>query len=60
MSSTHRKNLTHMTMSTEQATWFCDTFAKLVSNVGQSVLGKEQAIKLVLAAMLTEGHVLLE
>ena len=49
-----------MTMSTEQATWFCDTFAKLVSNVGQSVLGKEQAIKLVLAAMLTEGHVLLE
>ena len=49
-----------MTMSTEQANWFCDTFAKLVSNVGQSVLGKEQTIKLVLTAMLSEGHVLLE
>lgn len=48
------------TMSTEQANWFCDTFAKLVSNVGQSVLGKEQTIKLVLTALLTEGHVLLE
>ncbi|MDR4533569.1 MoxR family ATPase [Glutamicibacter sp. PS] len=48
------------TMSTEQASWFCDTFAKLVSNVGQSVLGKEQTIRLVLTALLTEGHVLLE
>ncbi|MGQ3382162.1 AAA family ATPase [Glutamicibacter sp. TV12E] len=47
-------------MSTEQASWFCDTFSTLVSNVGQSVLGKDQTIKLVLAAMLSEGHVLLE
>ncbi|MCO1339486.1 ATPase [Kocuria polaris] len=49
-----------MTMTNEQAGWFSETFGKLVANVGKSVLGKEDAVRLVLTAMLAEGHVLLE
>lgn len=49
-----------MTMTAEQATWFAGTFDKLVGNVGQAVLGKSQVVRLVLTAMLAEGHVLLE
>ena len=49
-----------MTMTAEQAAWFAGTFDKLVGNVGQAVLGKSQVVRLVLTAMLTEGHVLLE
>ena len=49
-----------MTMTNEQAEWFAGTFEKLVSNVGQAVLGKEDVVRLVLSAMLAEGHVLLE
>jgi MoxR-like ATPase len=44
----------------EQATWFADAFEKLVGNVDQAILGKSHVIKLVLTAMLTGGHVLLE
>jgi MoxR-like ATPase len=47
-------------MTAEQAAWFAGTFDKLVGNVGQAVLGKSQVVRLVLTAMLTEGHVLLE
>ncbi|GAA1409346.1 MoxR-like ATPase [Glutamicibacter uratoxydans] len=50
----------YMSMSTEQAQWYQETFAKLVANVGKSVLGKTQTIELVLTALLAEGHVLLE
>jgi MoxR-like ATPase len=49
-----------MAMTAEQATWFAGTFDKLVGNVGQAVLGKSQVVRLVLTAMLAEGHVLLE
>ncbi|MEG9247495.1 MoxR family ATPase [Arthrobacter sp. Soc17.1.1.1] len=49
-----------MTMTAEQATWFAGTFDKLVGNVGQAVLGKSTVVRLVLTAMLAEGHVLLE
>jgi MoxR-like ATPase len=49
-----------MTMTTEQATWFADTFGKLATNIGQAVLGKNEVIRLVLMAMLAEGHILLE
>ena len=49
-----------MTMTTEQAQWFAGTFEKLVANVGRAVLGKDDVVKLVLTAMLAEGHVLLE
>jgi MoxR-like ATPase len=49
-----------MTMTAEQATWFAGTFDKLVGNVGQAVLGKSRVVRLVLTAMLANGHVLLE
>jgi MoxR-like ATPase len=49
-----------MTMTAEQAEWFAGTFEKLVGNVGQAVLGKSHVVKLILTAMLAEGHVLLE
>lgn len=49
-----------MTLTQEQATWFAETFQRLSDNVGQAVLGKPGVIRLVLTAMLAEGHVLLE
>ena len=49
-----------MTMTPEQAAWFQGTFARLVDNVDQAVMGKREVIALVLSAMLAEGHVLLE
>ncbi|MET1033642.1 AAA family ATPase [Arthrobacter halodurans] len=49
-----------MTMTNEQGEWFAGTFGKLVANVGRAVLGKDDVVKLVLTAMLAEGHVLLE
>ncbi|WP_166845535.1 MoxR family ATPase [Isoptericola sp. BMS4] len=48
------------TMTPEQATWFAQTFDRIVSNVGQAVLGKEGQIRLALTCMLAEGHLLLE
>ncbi len=47
-------------MTPEQTTWFAETFDALVANVGQAVLGKEDTVRLVLTAMLADGHVLLE
>lgn len=49
-----------MSMTPEQARWFADTFDKLVQSVGQAVLGKNGVVRLVLTAMLSPGHVLLE
>jgi MoxR-like ATPase len=49
-----------MPVTAEQAAWFAETFDKLVNNVGHAVLGKSQVVRLVLTAMLAEGHVLLE
>jgi MoxR-like ATPase len=49
-----------MPVTTEQATWFADAFEKLVGNVDQAILGKQHVIRLVVAAMLSDGHVLLE
>jgi len=49
-----------MTFTQEQATWFAETFQRLSDNVGQAVLGKPGVIRLVLTALLAEGHVLLE
>jgi MoxR-like ATPase len=44
----------------EQADWFAGAFQKLVSNVDQAILGKDEVIKLVLTALISDGHVLLE
>ena len=49
-----------MPMTQENATWFADTFSKIVENVGLALLGKEEIIRLALTAMLAEGHLLLE
>ncbi|MGF3057490.1 AAA family ATPase [Microbacterium sp. YY-01] len=49
-----------MSMTPEQATWYQGTFHRLVSNVDIALQGKTDVVSLVLAAMLAEGHVLLE
>ncbi len=49
-----------MPITQENATWFADTFGKMVDNVGQALLGKEDVIRLALTTMLAEGHLLLE
>jgi MoxR-like ATPase len=49
-----------MTITQEQATWFAQTFGQLADNVERAVLGKRHVIDLVLTAMLSDGHVLLE
>jgi MoxR-like ATPase len=49
-----------MTMSPEQAAAFQDTFARLVANVEQVLLGKTFVVRLGFVALLSEGHLLLE
>lgn len=49
-----------MTITQEQATWFAQTFTQLAENVERAVLGKRPVVELVLTALLSEGHVLLE
>jgi MoxR-like ATPase len=49
-----------MTMQQNQATWFADTFQRLVTNIEQAVVGKTHAVSLTLACLLAEGHMLLE
>ncbi|WP_170024200.1 MoxR family ATPase [Planctomonas sp. JC2975] len=49
-----------MAVTQEQAAWFAGAFGQLVGNVDKAILGKEHAIKLVVTAMLSGGHVLLE
>src|SRR5690606_39778573 len=49
-----------MTITQEQATWFAQTFGQLADNVERAVLGKRHIVELILTAMISEGHVLLE
>jgi len=49
-----------MNMTPEHASWFAETFSKLVANVGQVVLGKPRPIGLAFTCLLSEGHLLLE
>ena len=49
-----------MSMSPEQASAFQDTFARLVANVEQVLLGKTFVVRLGFVALLSEGHLLLE
>ena len=49
-----------MTMTPEQASWFSDNFARLVTNVETVLLGKTFVIRLGFTALLSEGHLLLE
>ncbi len=47
-------------MTPEQSTWFAETFQAVVANVERAVLGADKAVRLVLTAMVADGHVLLE
>jgi MoxR-like ATPase len=47
-------------MTPDNASWFAETFHKLVANVGQVVKGKPQPIGLAVTCLLSEGHLLLE
>ena len=49
-----------MAVTQEQADWFAGAFAQLVANIDKAILGKEHSIRLVITAMLSGGHVLLE
>lgn len=49
-----------MTVTDEQASWFAATFSALADNVEKAVVGKHHVIELVLTALVSEGHVLLE
>ncbi len=49
-----------MSMTPEQASAFQETFASLVANVEQVLLGKTFVIRLGLVALFSEGHLLLE
>ncbi|WP_419819169.1 AAA family ATPase [Glaciibacter flavus] len=49
-----------MAVTHEQADWFADAFNRLVDNIDQAILGKRDVIRLVIGALLSEGHLLLE
>ena len=49
-----------MTITQDQAAWFAQTFGQIADNVERAVLGKRHVVELVLTAMLSDGHVLLE
>jgi MoxR-like ATPase len=49
-----------MTITSEQAVWFADTFGKLTTNVEKAVLGKRKTVQLALTCLLSDGHLLLE
>lgn len=49
-----------MPITPESATWFADAFSTIVNNVGQTLLDKENVIRLALTTMLSKGHLLLE
>jgi MoxR-like ATPase len=49
-----------MTITQQEATWFAETFGRLVANIEQAVLGKRHAVQLSLTCLLSEGHLLLE
>ena len=49
-----------MTITQDQADWFAQTFGQIADNVERALLGKRHVVELVLTAMLSDGHVLLE
>ena len=49
-----------MTIQSDQAAWFAETFGKLTTNVEQAILGKTHVVRLALTCLLSDGHLLLE
>ncbi|MFH5823505.1 AAA family ATPase [Georgenia sp. AZ-5] len=47
-------------LAPDQAAWFGETFTRVVDNVGSAVLGRTRVVQLVVTALLSGGHVLLE
>ena len=47
-------------LNSEEASWFSQTFDRLVENVGLAVLGKQDTVRLAVTCLLTRGHLLLE
>jgi MoxR-like ATPase len=49
-----------MSTTPEQAEWFAESFARLVGNVEQAILGKNHVVRLAFTTLLSGGHLLLE
>ncbi|WP_036224659.1 MoxR family ATPase [Marmoricola sp. URHB0036] len=49
-----------MTSGTERVEWFGDTFEAMTQNIERAVLGKRNVIRLTLACLVSEGHLLIE
>jgi MoxR-like ATPase len=49
-----------MPVTPEQAQWFADAFEKIVAHLDTAILGKKPQLRLVLTALLSDGHILLE
>ncbi len=49
-----------MSVTTDHATWFKQTFDQLTDNIEKAVLGKRHVVRLALTCLLSEGHLLLE
>ena len=49
-----------MPVTPDQAQWFADAFGKLVDNIDTAILGKKPQLRLVLTALFSGGHILLE
>ena len=47
-------------MTPEETAWFAQTFAKLVANVEQAIVGKTRVVQLAITCLLSEGHLLLQ
>lgn len=47
-------------MTPEESAWFAQTFAKLVANVEQAIVGKTRVVQLAITCLLSEGHLLLQ
>jgi len=47
-------------MTRDEAAWFANAFDQIVKNVSQAVLGKDHVVRLTVATLLAEGHMLLE
>jgi MoxR-like ATPase len=52
--------MTAMTSGTERVEWFGDTFEAMTQNIERAVLGKRNVIRLTLACLVSEGHLLIE
>lgn len=49
-----------MTMTHDEAAWFANAFDQIVKNVSLAVLGKDHVVRLTVATLLADGHMLLE